>query len=107
MTSSRIRSNGDGPRPARVLILGAAGRDFHNFNVAFRGDPRYRVVAFTAQQIPHIAGRVFPSELAGVGYPDGIPIHEEERLEELIRDLHVDVCVMSYSDVSHLDVMHL
>ena len=96
-----------GTQPARVLILGAAGRDFHNFNVVFRGDARYRVVAFTAQQIPHIADRVFPSELAGPAYPDGIPIHEEERLEQLIRDLHVDVCVMSYSDVAHEDVMHL
>lgn len=94
-------------RPDRVLILGAAGRDFHNFNVVFRDDPRYHVVAFTAQQIPHIAERVFPRELAGSAYPNGIPIHEEERLEELIRDLQVDVCVMSYSDVAHVDVMHL
>ena len=93
--------------PTRVLILGAAGRDFHNFNVVFRDDPRFRVVAFTAQQIPHIAERVFPSELAGPTYPDGIPIHEEERLEQLIRELDVDTCVMSYSDVSHEDVMHL
>src|SRR5512138_1749837 len=90
-----------------VLILGAAGRDFHNFNVVFRDDLRYRVVAFTAQQIPHIAERVFPSELAGPAYPDGIPIHGEERLEQLIRELHVDICVMSYSDVAHEDVMHL
>ena len=93
--------------PTRVLILGAAGRDFHNFNVVFRDDPRYQVVAFTAQQIPHIAGRRFPPELAGPTYPDGIPIHEEERLEELIRERRVDVCVMSYSDVAHADVMHL
>lgn len=94
-------------QPSRVLILGAAGRDFHNFNVVFRDDARYRVVAFTAQQIPHIAGRVFPSALAGPTYPDGIPIEDEDRLEQLIRDLHVDVCVMSYSDVAHEDVMHL
>jgi predicted GTPase len=93
--------------PTRVLILGAAGRDFHDFNVVYRGDPRYRVVAFTAQQIPHIADRRYPAELAGDGYPDGIAIHEEARLEELIRDLGVDVCVMAYSDVSHVDVMHL
>ena len=93
--------------PTRVVILGAAGRDFHNFNVVYRGDPRYHVVAFTAQQIPHIAGRRYPAELAGDGYPQGIPIHEEERLERLIADERVDVCVMAYSDVSHVDVMHL
>lgn len=94
-------------QPARVLILGAAGRDFHDFNVLFRDDPAYRVVAFTAQQIPHIAERRFPRELAGATYPDGIPIHPEERLEELIRELGVDECVMAYSDVAHVDVMHL
>ena len=93
--------------PTRVLILGAAGRDFHNFNVVYRGDSRHRVVALTAQQIPHIADRRYPAELAGDGYPDGIPIHEEARLETLIRDLRVDVCVMAYSDVAHVDVMHL
>jgi predicted GTPase len=93
--------------PTRVLILGAAGRDFHNFNVVYRGDSRHRVVALTAQQIPHIADRRYPAELAGDGYPDGIPIYEEARLETLIRDLGVDVCVMAYSDVSHVDVMHL
>jgi predicted GTPase len=91
----------------RILILGAAGRDFHDFNVLYRGDRRFRVVAFTAQQIPDIAGRTYPPELAGEGYPDGIPIHEEDRLEELIRELRVDACVMAYSDVSHEDVMHL
>ena len=90
-----------------VLILGAAGRDFHNFNVHFRGNPEYRVVAFTAAQIPNIAGRRYPAELAGPGYPDGIPIEPEERLEGLIRDLHADVVVFSYSDVSHEHVMHL
>ena len=93
--------------PTRVLILGAAGRDFHNFNVVYRGDSRHRVVALTAQQIPHIADRRYPAELAGDGYPDGIPIYEEARLETLIRDLRVDVCVMAYSDVAHVDVMHL
>ena len=93
--------------PSRVLILGAAGRDFHDFNVLYRDDPRYRVVAFTAQQIPHIADRRYPRELAGALYPDGIPIHPEERLEALIHELGVDVCVMAYSDVSHEDVMHL
>lgn len=93
--------------PTRVIILGAAGRDFHNFNTVFRGNEAYRVVAFTAQQIPHIENRRYPAELAGTGYPDGIPIHDEDRLEELIRSLAADVCVMSYSDVSHVDVMHL
>ncbi|HEX7123206.1 MAG TPA: cyclic 2,3-diphosphoglycerate synthase [Gemmatimonadaceae bacterium] len=93
--------------PTNVLILGAAGRDFHNFNMVYRGNPSYRVVAFTAQQIPHIEKRAYPASLAGPGYPNGIPIHREDRLEELIRSLAVDVCVMSYSDVSHVDVMHL
>ncbi|HUF27454.1 MAG TPA: hypothetical protein VMM18_10795 [Gemmatimonadaceae bacterium] len=91
----------------RILILGAAGRDFHNFNVAYRGDRRYRVVAFTAQQIPHIAERRYPHVLAGEGYPDGIEIVEEDRLESLIKERRVDACVMAYSDVSHVDVMHL
>ncbi len=91
----------------RILILGAAGRDFHNFNVLYRGDPTVQVVGFTAQQIPHIADRRFPAELAGPGYPDGIPIFAEARLEEMIRELDVTTCVMSYSDVSHEAVMHL
>ena len=69
--------------PARVIILGAAGRDFHNFNTVFRGNDAYRVVAFTAQQIPHIENRRFPAALAGPGYPDGIPIHDEDRLEAI------------------------
>ncbi|MGD2069220.1 MAG: GTPase, partial [Gemmatimonadota bacterium] len=91
----------------RVLILGAAGRDFHVFNTLYRGDPTHEVVGFTAQQIPGIEGRVYPPELAGEGYPDGIPIHPEERLETLIDQLGVDRCVMAYSDVSHEYVMHL
>jgi predicted GTPase len=91
----------------RVLILGAAGRDFHNFNVLFRDDPSVQVVAFTAEQIPDIAGRRYPDALAGERYPRGIPIHDEARLEELIRELQVDVCVLSYSDLSHIEVMHL
>lgn len=91
----------------RILILGAAGRDFHNFNVIYRQEPRYEVVAFTAEQIPHIADRRYPPELAGEHYPEGIAIYPEERLEELIRELRVDACVMAYSDVSHLNVMHL
>jgi predicted GTPase len=91
----------------RILILGAAGRDFHDFNVVFRGDPAYEVVAFTAQQIPHIANRTYPPSLAGSLYPRGIPIYEEDRLEELVREHRVDACVMAYSDVSHVAVMHL
>jgi predicted GTPase len=91
----------------RVLIIGAAGRDFHNFNVHYRGDPSHEVVAFTATQIPGIDGRVYPAELAGDLYPDGIPIYAEDGLEAWIRDLAVDEAVFSYSDVSHETVMHL
>jgi len=92
--------------PRRVLIMGAAGRDFHNFNVAYRGDRRYEVVAFTATQIPFIGDRTYPPSLAGEGYPNGIPIHDEGELTRLIRDLHVGDVVFSYSDVSHEYVMH-
>jgi predicted GTPase len=91
----------------RVLIAGAAGRDFHNFNVAFRGRDDVRVVAFTAAQIPDIDGRVYPSELAGPGYPDGIPIVAEEELAELVRSEEIDEVVFAYSDVTHEHVMHL
>jgi predicted GTPase len=91
----------------RVLILGAAGRDFHNFNVIFRHDSSYKVVAFTATQIPDIAGRTYPCELAGELYPDGIPIREEADLEQIIRDERVDVAVFSYSDVSNQTLMTL
>jgi predicted GTPase len=91
----------------RALILGAAGRDFHNFNVYFRDNPDYLVVGFTAAQLPNIAGRRYPPELAGPRYPDGIPIDIERELERLIRERHVDVVVFSYSDVSHEHVMHL
>jgi predicted GTPase len=90
----------------RILIMGAAGRDFHDFNVAYRDNPAYRVVAFTATQIPGIAERRYPAELAGQGYPDGIPIHPEAELEELIRTEAVDTVVFAYSDVSHETVMH-
>ena len=90
----------------RILIMGAAGRDFHNFNVYFRGNPDYEVVAFTATQIPNIEGRVYPAELAGDGYPNGIPIHPESELVRLIHDLEVDQVVFAYSDVSHEYVMH-
>jgi predicted GTPase len=91
----------------RILIMGAAGRDFHDFNVVFRDDPDSRVVAFTATQIPFIDERTYPAELAGPRYPDGIPIYPEERLEELIRDLAVDDVAFAYSDVSHEYVMHV
>ncbi|MEE9179354.1 MAG: cyclic 2,3-diphosphoglycerate synthase [Vicinamibacteria bacterium] len=90
----------------RVLIMGAAGRDFHNFNVRYRSDPRYEVVAFTATQIPNIEGRRYPAELAGSLYPQGIPIHSEDELAELVPKLSVDEVVFAYSDVSHNYVMH-
>ncbi len=90
-----------------VIIIGAAGRDFHNFNTYFRGNSNYNVVAFTAAQIPDIDGKVYPGELAGELYPDGIPIHSEEDLPGLIKDHKVDECVFSYSDVSYNQVMNL
>ena len=93
--------------PERALILGAAGRDFHNFNTFFRDNPAYEVVAFTATQIPNIADRVYPPVLAGPRYPRGIPIFAEADLERLIDEFAVDVVVFSYSDVSHEYVMHL
>jgi len=90
----------------KVLIMGAAGRDFHNFNVAFRDNPDYQVVGFTATQIPDISGRIYPPVLAGALYPDGIPIFPEEDMLKYLRKNHVDEVVFAYSDVSHLDVMH-
>lgn len=93
--------------PTRVVILGAAGRDFHDFNVVFRDDPTTVVVAFTATQIPDIEGRRYPPELAGPLYPQGIPIVAESELVELIEREHVDVVVFAYSDVRHDHVMHL
>ncbi len=92
--------------PRRVLIMGAAGRDFHNFNVVYRDDPNTEVVAFTATQIPFIDDRTYPASLAGERYPNGIPVHVEDELTELIADLHVDDVVFSYSDVTHEHVMH-
>ncbi len=92
--------------PIRTLIMGAAGRDFHNFNVAFRDNPDYEVVAFTATQIPDIEGRVYPAALAGKRYPKGIPIYAESDLLKLIQDLKVDQVVFAYSDVPHEYVMH-
>jgi len=91
----------------RVIIIGAAGRDFHNFNTRYRQDEGAEVVAFTAAQIPDIAGRTYPPELAGPRYPNGIPIHAEEDLPRLIADLGADECAFSYSDVSYDHVMHL
>ncbi|NPA75175.1 MAG: GTPase [Euryarchaeota archaeon] len=91
----------------RVLILGAAGRDFHNFNTFFRNNPDYEVVAFTATQIPDIEGRVYPPELAGELYPEGIPILAEEDMEKIIKEKNVDVVVFAYSDVPHEHVMDL
>jgi predicted GTPase len=91
----------------RVLILGAAGRDFHNFNVYFRDQQDFEVVAFTATQIPNIEDRRYPAELAGPRYPEGIRIEAEDELEDLIQRLDVDVAVFSYSDVSHEHVMHM
>lgn len=95
------------PERNRILILGAAGRDFHDFNVAFRSSSRCEVVAFTATQIPNIEGRRYPASLAGPHYPHGIPIHPEAELERLIEEHSIDEVVFSYSDVSHPDVMHL
>ncbi|HEY8218058.1 MAG TPA: cyclic 2,3-diphosphoglycerate synthase, partial [Acidimicrobiia bacterium] len=92
--------------PRRVLIMGAAGRDFHNFNVVYRDDPSVEVVAFTATQIPFIDDRRYPPSLSGKRYPDGIQIHDESELVRLIRELDVDEVVFSYSDVSHDHVMH-
>jgi len=91
----------------RVLIAGAAGRDFHNFNLVYRDRPEYEVVAFTATQIPNIDGRRYPAELAGSLYPEGIPILPESALEELVREHEIDSVVFAYSDVTHEHVMHL
>ncbi len=90
-----------------VIIIGAAGRDFHNFNTYFRGNEAYNVVAFTAAQIPDIDGRKYPAELAGELYPDGIPIYAQEELPRLIKELNVDDCVFSYSDVPYQHVMNI
>ncbi len=88
-----------------VIIIGAAGRDFHNFNTYYRTNDNYNVVAFTAAQIPDIDGRKYPAELAGELYPEGIPIYAQEELPRLIKELDVDVCAFSYSDVSYQEVM--
>lgn len=90
----------------KVIIMGAGGRDFHNFNVAFRNDPNSDVVAFTATQIPGIADRIYPPTLAGDRYPQGIPIHPEEELTQLIQQHEVDEVILAYSDLKHETVMH-
>lgn len=90
----------------KTIIMGAAGRDFHNFNVVYRNNPAYEVVAFTATQIPNIEGRIYPAELAGNLYPDGIPIFDEGELETLIQKKDIEEVVFSYSDISHEKVMH-
>jgi len=95
------------PERKRVVILGAAGRDFHNFNMVYRADPAVEVVAFTAAQIPGIAGRRYPTSLAGPLYPRGIPIREETELEVICHSEHVDQVVFAYSDLPHAEVMHL
>lgn len=90
----------------RIIIMGAAGRDFHNFNVCFRNNRDYKVIGFTAAQIPGIHRRVYPPELAGTGYPDGIPVYLEEELPKLIRKFKIDQVFFAYSDISNQDVMH-
>lgn len=90
----------------RIVIMGAAGRDFHNFNVAYRDDPTTEVIAFTAAQIGGIAGRTYPASLAGPLYPDGVPILEESELDDLCRRERIDLVVFAYSDIPHIDVMH-
>ena len=92
--------------PRRILIMGAAGRDFHNFNVCFRENREVEVLAFTATQIPNIERRIYPPELSGKHYPKGIPIYSEDQLSALIRDKKIDEVVFSYSDISHEYVMH-
>jgi predicted GTPase len=96
---------GHSSQPIRVIILGAGGRDFHNFNTTFRNHSSYRVVAFTATQIPFIANRIYPPKLAGRNYPKGIPIYPEEELSRLLSEFLVDQVIFSYSDVSHEEIM--
>ena len=92
--------------PIRTLIMGAAGRDFHNFNVYFRDNPDYRVIAFTATQIPNIEGRLYPPELSGAGYPKGVPIYPESDLVRIIHEYDIEQVIFAYSDVPHVTVMH-
>jgi predicted GTPase len=99
-------SDGEATMVTKVIIMGAAGRDFHNFNLLFKDNPQYQVIAFTAAQIPLVHDRVYPPELAGSLYPDGIPFYPEEELAAVIRDHKADLVVFSYSDVPHVEVMH-
>jgi predicted GTPase len=94
-------------RREKVIIIGAAGRDFHNFNTYFRSNPEFQVVAFTAAQIPNIEGRLYPPELAGTLYPEGIPIYHQNELKSLILTLEVDICVFAYSDIPNQYVMRI
>ncbi len=98
-------TKGSNQKRVRVVIMGAGGRDFHNFNTFYRSRPSYEVVAFTATQIPFIEDRIYPSELAGPNYPTGIPIYPEDQLPRLIKEGHVQQVVFSYSDVSHEELM--
>jgi len=102
----KIKREVDMTKRKRVIIMGAAGRDFHNFNTFFRDNEEFEVVCFTATQIPNIEGRKYPSELAGRLYPDGIPIYSEEELPDLIKNYNADYVVFAYSDVPHIYVMH-
>ena len=102
----QTRSMSKNKKNTRIIIMGAAGRDFHNFNMVYRNNSDYEVIAFTATQIPDIAGRRYPASLAGPYYPDGIPIHDESELDALCRKENIDQVVFAYSDVSHALVMH-
>ena len=93
-------------KPIKTIIMGAAGRDFHNFNVVYRNNNNYEVIAFTAAQIPDIEGRMYPSVLSGPLYPEGVPIFDENNLEDLIKEHSIEEVVFSYSDISHEAVMH-
>ena len=104
--SKETGGTGGGDEPRRVVIMGAGGRDFHDFNTIFRDDPTHRVVAFTAAQIPDIDDRLYPASLAGPLYPRGVPIVAEERLARIVAEEAVDEVVFAYSDLSHDDVMH-
>ena len=90
----------------KIIIMGAAGRDFHNFNTYFRHNKHYEVIAFTATQIPDIEGRLYPPVLSGELYPNGIPIYSEEKLTELIHDNKIEQVILAYSDISHEELMH-
>jgi predicted GTPase len=105
LTGALICKGDDVMNKRRVVIIGAAGRDFHNFNTYFRNNDNYEVVAFTAAQIPDIDGRKYPAELAGKNYPNGIPIFSQDNLASVIKDYNADECVFSYSDVSYATVM--